>query len=813
MRSMRQPTQSEWQAIWRLFDKLVDLPEHEQEALLDRGVDPFIRGEVSSLLRAGKIAGPLDIGLKAQGAPPGAEYSSLAPGTLVGGFRIVRLIGRGGMGEVYLAERFDAGFEQRAALKLLRPEAVTRAGLFESERKVLATLEHPGIARLIDGGMAEDGRAYMAMEYVEGEDIETWCARTNASLEERLRLFLDLCNAVSYAHARLVVHRDIKLANILIDTGGRPRLLDFGIARIIDEAAGDHTMTLAMLTPDYAAPEQLENAPVTVATDVYALGAVLYELLTGTGPWRAGPGSVSSIIRRALHDDPVPPSKLAREIGESPVPALRIAGDLDAIVMKAMRHAQADRYASVADLADDIRRHRQLRPVHAHKGSSAYRVRRFVQRNTLGVAAGAALALALLAGAGGIAWQARQAAIERDIARAELQRSEAALNAVTFLFRNASDAGQIGSVTAIDMLDTSARNLIATMRPDAPETADAVITFADLYIITENSAGAEAFIRRAMDAGVGKDDPVATARLRQRLGQVFAGSGRIDEANRMLDAASGVFQADPERFRVERQDVLGARAYLLRMSGDREGGIRLLEESLPEAEIAYADNPRELLTRYANLATHYALAGRLDEAAALLERGSRVADRTGSAATAPGLMIQLSQGAVQLRRDDPAGAYARYSRVAKLRRELYGPSAGMGYDLVQLGTAQLALGRYADAVNSLDEAIPMVTVYLGPTSEPAFHARITRAEALIDLGRQAEADAELERVARDLARINKDPAQNRIFLRARAALRIAQHNYGEAQADLEAIDQLLADDPQPDAYLRRRVAEMRTQLP
>lgn len=811
---MRQPDQNEWPAIWQLFDRLVALPAGEREVALTRAkVEPFIAEQVRSLLCAEESGGMLDAAFSLP--PPGsnAEYASLTAGTMVGAFRVIRLIGRGGMGEVYLAERAGAGFEQKVALKMLRPEAIARAAWFESERSLLAGLEHPGIARLIDGGIADDGRAYMAMEYVEGEDVGRWCARTRADLSERLRLFLDVCDAVSHAHARLVVHRDIKLANIMIDTAGRARLLDFGIARLVDEAAVDHSMTLAMLTPDYAAPEQLENARVTVATDVYALGAVLYELLTGTGPWRGGAASVSSIIRRALHDDPPAPSKLARESGESPVPSPQIAGDLDAIVLKAMRHAPADRYASVADLAEDIRRHRNLRPVRAHRGSKGYRLRRFVQRNKLGVASGAALTLALLAGAGGIAWQAHRAGIERDIARAELRRSEAALNAVTFLFRNASDAGQIQSVTARDMLETSARNLIATMRPDAPDTVDAVITFADLYLLTENSAGAEAFLRRAIDAGVGKDDPIATARLQQRLGQVFASMGRVDEAKQMLDAADRVFQANPARFRVERQDVLGARAFMLRVSGDREGGIKLLEDSLPEAEIAYAGNPRELLTRYANLSTHYLQASRLDEASALLTRGERLAQRTGNSATAPGLMIQLHRGTLQLRRGDAAGAYAQYNRVANVRRELYGPSAGMGYDLVQVGTAQLALRRYADAIKSFDEAIPMVNTYLGPTTEPAFHARIARAEALAETGRLPDAQAELDRVRTDLARVKKDPAGNPSFLRARAALRIAQKHYADASADLAATDRLLAVNAAPNAYVGQRIAELRARLP
>ncbi len=805
----RQPTPGEWSAIWRLFDKLVLLPaEGREQALEHAGAEPFIVDHVRSLLRAEAMSGPLDHPAEGGQSAPGADYASLAAGTVVGAFRVARLIGRGGMGEVYLAERMAAGFEQRVALKVLRPEAAGRATLFESERALLASLEHPGIARLIDGGIAGDGRAYMAMEYVEGEDVRAWCARTGASLDGRLRLFLELCDAVSYAHARLVVHRDIKLANIMIDTGGRVRLLDFGIARIVDDAAGEHTMTLAMLTPEYAAPEQLENAGVTVATDVYALGAVLYELLAGAGPWRAGTGAVSSLVRRVLHDDPPPPSKTAREQGSSPVPPQRIAGDLDAIVLKAMRHAPEDRYASVADLAEDIRRHRQLRPVRAHDGSAGYRLRRFVRRNKWGVASAAALALSLIGGTAGFAWQAREAAIERDIARSELRRSEAALNAITFLFRNASDAGQIQSVTARDMIETSARNLIATMPPDAPETAEAVITLADLYLVTENSAGAEAFLRRATDAGVGRNDPVATARMRQRMGQVLASMGRVGEARDLLDAADRVFRTDPARFRVELQEMVSARAHMLRVSGDSEGGIGLLEDTLPEAEAAFANNPRELLTRYANLGTHYLQAGRLDEAEAMLERGEVLARRTNSSATAPGLMVEIHQGTLRLRRGDAEGAYQRFRRVAEVRRELYGRSAGLGYDLFQVGTAQVYLGRFGDALASFDEALPMLETFLGATAQPTVAGAMLRAESLAHVGRLQEAEAALARLDADLAAGGADPDRNPGFVAARAVLRLKQRRLAEARADFALADRLYADIP-ASAFARNRVAALR----
>lgn len=809
---MRQPTRPEWTTICEIFDGLVHLPPSVQEQrLAGDDLDRFVADQVRSLLRAGRTSGMLDAAAD-DGGRASSGYGSLAPGTIVGAFRIQGLIGRGGMGEVYLAERAEGGFQQRVALKLLRPEAAGRTALFDSERALLASLEHPGIARLIDGGFAPDGRPFMALEYVEGREIGAWCADRSASLEDRLRLFLEVCEAVSYAHARLVVHRDLKPANVLIDADGRSRLLDFGIARLVDEAATDRTMTQALLTPDYAAPEQLENGSTTVATDVYALGALLFELLTGAGPWQRDK-TFSSLVRRILHEDPPVPSRFAEGSKAPAIAPQRIAGDLDAIVLKAMRRAPADRYASVAELAEDIRRHLAFEPVRARAGTAGYHFGRFVRRNRWGVAAATAVLLAMIVGAGGVAWQARQTAIERDIARAELRRAEAAFNAMTFMFRNASDSGQIGSATARDMLNASARNLIATLRPDTPDAADTVITLADLYFVSEDPAGAAAFVRQAMTARIGAGDPVATARLQQRLGQAMAAMGEVAEAERLLDAAEQVWLTDSERFRTERHDLIGSRAYMLRMAGNREGGIRLLAESLPDAEIAYAHNPRELLTRYANLTVHYNESNRLDEADAVLRRAEAVVERTDSGATAPGLAIMVHRGAWLLRRGEAAAALDNYRRAIAIRRELYGPSAGLGVDLANQARVLLALDRPAEALRALDEAIPVVTTYLGAETVPARMARLSRAEALADLGRVGDASAELTRVAPALADGGPRSLSYGQYLRGRARLHIARRDFAAARSDLAAAEAIFAAQGVAGDFHRTALRQLRARLP
>lgn len=288
-------------------------------------------------------------------APAEAGYSSLLPGQVVGSFTIDRLIGRGGMGEVYAAHRTAADFDQRVALKLLRPEAAGHGDLFDRERRLLARLEHPGIARLIDGGVVDDGRPSMAIEHVDGVPVDAWCRDHDADLATRLALVIAMCDAVGFAHANLVIHRDLKPSNILVDGGGRVRLLDFGLARLVDDAG----LTLTPMSPDHAAPEQLENAAPTIATDVHAPGVVMFELLAGRYPWGGGgSGGLPAIVRRVLTSDPPSPSVVTAGALAGAIPTRRLAGDLDAIVMKAMRRAPADRYRSAADMADDIRRRR-----------------------------------------------------------------------------------------------------------------------------------------------------------------------------------------------------------------------------------------------------------------------------------------------------------------------------------------------------------------------------------------------------------------------------------------------------------------------
>lgn len=734
---MRQPTQPEWATICELFDKLVDLPaEMRAQRLARPDVDPYVADQVGSMLHAGQTSGLLD--RHNRPAPPRHDYASLAPGTIVGAFRIERLIGRGGMGEVYLAERAEGGFAQRVALKLLRPEAASRAALFDAERALLASLEHSGIARLIDGGIVEDGRPYMALEYVEGEEIDTWCAAHAADLDMRLSLFLEICDAVTYAHARLVVHRDIKPANILIDGNGRARLLDFGIARIVDEGAADRTTTQALLTPDYAAPEQLENAPTTVATDVHALGAVLFELLTGRGPWRQGEASMPSIIRRILHEDPPVPSRLAAELGDAPLPPQHIAGDLDAIVLKAMRRDPAARYGSVADLAADVRRHRDFLPVQARNGSAGYYLRRFVRRNRWGVAAAAAALLALVAGAGGVVWQARQTAVERDIARAEVRRGDATLRMLTNMLSETGREQGGDHTTVREMLDRASRRLVASL-DTSPRSAQLLSAMSDMYLSIYDFAAAERLIESGLARRVGADDPAAIAELHVDLALLQAMGGRTDAARGHLATAERIFAVSPARYQRQMMDLVTVRSFTLRSAGNPGGGADLLIANLPQAEATFAENRIELLSWYNAILIDLLEARRLDEVPVFLQRSEILTSREGLANTVDGIDNLQQRGRFLMMTGRPAHALIVLERVVQLRRTLYGPSLGLALGLNQRGKAELALDRHDAAIASFREAWTMGIRYSGSNDQRVLSSGLNLAEALSRTGRAREA--------------------------------------------------------------------------
>jgi eukaryotic-like serine/threonine-protein kinase len=404
-----------------LLEAALDMSDPDRAAFIERETanDPSLRQEMTVLLaQLGTRAH--DLVRRATDSPAEIAGPALDRGTRIGVFGLLDLIGRGGMGEVYRAARLDGTVEQIVALKLLRRDAIAQMDRFSAERQILAKLEHPGIARLYDAGIAADERPYMVMELVDGVPITDWCHERKSSLLRRLNLFLQVCDAVACAHQNLVVHRDLKPANILVTRDGQVKLLDFGVAKLLSDVADESNVETPLSLP-YAAPEQLTQGTVTTATDVYALGVLLFELLSGRLPWETNRLPLSISIGKLLHEV-APLVSRVRVSLPRPIPAKQVSGDLDAIVAKALRKDRSARYQTVVEMAQDVRRHFSGEPVAAREGALMYLFGRFLKRYRWAVAATAAMLLALAGSLSWTAWQAREAARERDAARAEADR-------------------------------------------------------------------------------------------------------------------------------------------------------------------------------------------------------------------------------------------------------------------------------------------------------------------------------------------------------------------------------------------------------
>jgi serine/threonine protein kinase len=460
-------------------------------AFLDQacGDDPTLRAEVEALLEAHgeTAASPAPAPEEAATRTLGADAASPSPARArVGPYRLLQQVGSGGMGTVYLAIRDDDQYRKRVAVKLVRRDSVGEEvrRRFRLERQILAGLDHENIARLLDGGTTEDGSPYLVMEYVEGMPIDQYCDAHGLSIRERLELIRPICSAVHFAHQNLVVHRDLKPGNIFVSPKGVPKLLDFGIAKLLNPELTPHAFVATrldarMMTPEYASPEQVRGEPVTTAADVYALGVLLYENLTEIAraiceeqPTR--PSTVVAQEVEATGADGVSrrltPDSVSRTREGSPEKLRRrLAGDLDNIVLMAMRKETQRRYASAEQLSEDIRRHLEGRPVIARKDTLGYRTERFVARHRVGVAAATAVVLALVAGMAATAWQARVARAERARAEAALADVRKLANAFIFDVHDAIEKLP-GSTPARRMVVERALEYLDRLAGDAPGT-------------------------------------------------------------------------------------------------------------------------------------------------------------------------------------------------------------------------------------------------------------------------------------------------------------------------------------------------------
>jgi len=564
MAQTRQPDW--WPRLDAVFQGTLESPTGERAAYLDRvcGVDDELRAEVEAMLAADGPECALGLEALVHDTDAAAEADPLL-GVRLGPWRVLDVLGRGGMGTVYSAERDDGRYTQRVALKLMRGALHGKgATRFAAEAAILARLSHPNIARVIDAGHTPEGSPYLVMEYVDGAPITAHADARRLTIDERLRLFRVVCDATEHAHHALIVHRDLKPANILVSRGGQVKLLDFGIAKLLepDRPLADQTAPdLRALTPAYAAPEQIRGEPVTTATDVYVLGAVLYELLTGqraarpradTGlstDWPVAPPAPSATVARwaaQARAGAATASILAAARRASPARlARRLAGDIDRVVLKALQPEPDRRYGSAGQLGEDVQRLLDGRPVAAQPDTRTYRLRRFIGRHRLATAMAATLCVILVSFAVVAGWQARSIAVERDRARVEAHRAERVSLLVTGLFTLAEPGpGRGDTITARELLDRGAHRIAVELQED-PETQVALFNaIARVYGNLGLHDAAIAVLERAMDRArlVAGDGTLADGETLHLLAERHASKGDHGAAERRFRAALALRQ-------------------------------------------------------------------------------------------------------------------------------------------------------------------------------------------------------------------------------------------------------------------------------
>jgi serine/threonine-protein kinase len=720
-------TQASWQAFSRLLDEALELPPTERLGWLERlgaehdAVKPALR---AVLARADGVETAQWLATLPRGAAlPPLDGSDLQMGSLVGPYRLLRELGVGGMGTVCLAERADGTLKRQVALKL--PRTAWTRGLAERmarERDILAALEHPNIARLYDAGTDAQGRPYLALEYVEGQPIDAYCAQQKLPVRARVELLLQVAHAVAFAHSRLVVHRDLKPSNILVTADGQVRLLDFGIAKLLEgnRAAETQLTQLAgrALTPDYASPEQIRGDPIGTASDVYSLGVVAFELLAGVRPYKLKRGSAAEVEEAVLAADVPLASSVATDVASKR--ALR--GDLDAILAQVLRKDVVRRYASVEALADDLGRHLAGQPVTARPDSRAYRLRKFVARNRVVVAAGVSVALALTVGAGLSVWQARVAT--EQARRAELQRlaaereSKRAQAVQQFLSRMIlsnthlqNDPAKARATTARELLDIGAQQIRDALKDQPEAKLEVLLQMSNMYIQLGLPDEAIALTREglavAQQSDVATDTRVADWLL--QLSQALQReSGHDAEVARLLDEAR------------QRLDAAGEKTSFIRGALLYETARFERDRSLPRLKQA-ADAGVEFFSRYHP------------------KRPTRI-------------NLTRLAGRARMFEFDAAGAEVFFRQACELaRQQEKGAAAWLVGPLTDLAEAQWLQWKVAEAEASLREALEHSLAVNGPYHGETLRTSAKLAALHLRSGRLREGLDERARIERAMA--------------------------------------------------------------
>jgi eukaryotic-like serine/threonine-protein kinase len=898
-----------WKAVERVLDAVLEHDPSQWSARLDELCgDDTVRRDVETILRRYTSTQHfLDSPPVAAAAALVAEMRSenggaYVAGRRVGAWRVVRQIGRGGMSRVFLAERADGQFEQRVALKLLHaghddPDTQLR---FRAERQILAALNHPNIARLLDGGTTEDGVLYLAMEYVEGEPVDSYCDARGLSVRDRLELFTTVAEAVHFAHRNLVVHRDLKPSNILVSAAGEVKLLDFGIAKLLADG-GPLALRLqtrtgrTWMTPEYAAPEQLRGESVTTATDVYQLGVVLYELLTGCRPFEESAAtSVPDLIAAVLHDEPEKPStavsrlasrraprsdgdggdgaerqtvvapeptweRMSRSHGTDPErlrQALR--GDLDVIVLKALRKEPELRYQSAAAMAADVRRHLAGQPVEARPSTFRYRAAKFARRNRTAVALAGLAVTTLIAGLAGTIVQARRVTHQAAIAREERNRADrearAAKEQLDFALRQLSRAEAINDLndfvlsdvapsgkplTAGFLLERAERLIERQHEKSDVNRADMLMAIGGRYWALDKDDEARRVLGRAYELSRTLPDRSTRAKAACALASALSRGGELDRAEALFREGLAEL-SDAPQFALDRVFCFSEGAEIADQREDGPAAIRWAEaaqralqqvrypsraqelrvlmrvaasysmaDRFPEAVRAFeganarlTDLGRENTATAGTLLNNWALAldlmGRPLAAESLFRRAIEInkADTT-EATVSPMLLNNYARTLAKLHRLPEAADYAERAYAGAKRA---GDQVVINQSLRMRAAVYRELGAYPRAAAMLAELDPRWR-RMFPAGAPVF-AILASEHSLLARGRGdlSRAAALADSAIRILEKSGQGADLMPILLVRRSELEFDMHRFAQARADASKALELTRATTEPGAF-------------
>jgi tetratricopeptide (TPR) repeat protein len=727
----------------RLIDRLVS-GEASAGDRFDTG--PSEASGASGLQALGKIFAGFSAlrGAAHDGDPDRAEVAVVrSAGQRVGVFRLVRQIGSGGMGDVWLAERRDGTVEQRVAIKYLRRARARTIELFEREQRLLARLAHPNIARFIDAGRDEHGVHYLIMEYVDGIAIGEQCDRNTTDVHARLAMFLKVCDAVEYAHRQLIVHRDIKPANVLVDGEGSPKLLDFGVGKLLDVSLMPETTTFApAMTVAYAAPEQFRGDPATTATDVFSLGLLLFRLLAGELPPSRRSGSLAQL---ALSGEVERLSATAAD-GTMTGVGRALAGDLDAIVAKATRTDIDERYGSVAEFSDDVRRFMDGRPVRARVPTKRYRLRKFVVRHRVGVAASFVAVIGLLASLGVALWQAGVARDEARRADAQTARASRVAGFMTSLFREQDPrARNTAKARSANELVAEGVSRVRSELADQPDVRASLIgVLGEATMNLGDLDGGRKLIEEAR--GSVPDNSLEAAKLDGLLGNIAIRQGHRNEGVALLEPALARLRAGQPADRVLAASLGIRLAFRLHDEGKPDIALAMLRESHEEVSAILGADHVDAIYLETAIVTMLGQMRRDDEAEAagkdVVERIERVAGP--ESPRLPDVLMDLAL--IEKRRGRYAESRALFERAIVLSRQHQGPvNEFLAALYSRLANLHQDNGHPTEALAALDQAGQAL-----PDGSGIEQAQMlaTRGDTLIDLGRFEEAEADLREALR-----------------------------------------------------------------